>query len=367
MIAVECREVSKAYRNQPILQALNLSIEAGTFSVILGAPACGKSVLMRLLTGLERPGSGEIILRGEPIKDKSPGELNIGYIPQSFALYPHFKVYDNIAYPLKLIRTAKSEINTIVRQTAELLQINHLLTKKPDQLSGGEKQRVAIARGIVKNTEVFILDDPLTGLDFKLREQLFDDLKQMQMTLGATFIYTTSDPLEALMLAQRIAILDGGRIIEAGSLEDTYSHPQHIRTMTLLGFPQASFSSGALEVKDGQSWCRTPLLAFPVELDAENTTPEQVIVGIRPQNIKFSVTQTDGWLSQQAQIVLRENLGGELVIHLQVEDQSLVSVARHDEVHLLADDHVTIYMPPQSLTLYAADTGQRIGQGAKLA
>ncbi|MEX1346180.1 MAG: ATP-binding cassette domain-containing protein, partial [Desulfobacterales bacterium] len=219
MLAIELRSIAKKYGRVEVLRDFDLDVEAGTFTVVFGLPACGKSVLVRLLTGLERPSAGHILLRGNKATKVDSGGRNIGYVPQSFALYPHFSVYNNISYPLDLIKSPKSRIEDAVKQIAGQLKIDHLLGKYPDQLSGGEKQRVALARGVVKHTDIYILDDPLVGLDFKLREQMFDDLKSMQQSLAATFLYTTSDPLEALALADKVAVLDGGRIVEAGNLE----------------------------------------------------------------------------------------------------------------------------------------------------
>jgi ABC-type sugar transport system ATPase subunit len=205
MSAIELHGVCKAYKNKPILHNLDLTINAGSFTVIFGGPASGKSVLLRLIMGLEKPDRGQILIRDTDAAHLLPAERNIGYIPQSFALYPHFSVYDNIAYPLTLARMDKASIKARVEDAANRLKISALLGKKPNQLSGGEKQRVAIARGIVKETEIFIFDDPLTGLDFKLREQLFDDFKRLREAMDATFVYTTSDALEALMMADEIA------------------------------------------------------------------------------------------------------------------------------------------------------------------
>ncbi|MBZ0278519.1 MAG: ABC transporter ATP-binding protein [Anaerolineae bacterium] len=361
MIAVEFHGVTKQYGRRQVLKDVNLTIESNTFSIVLGAPASGKSVLVRLLAGLEKPTSGRITLRGSDVTPITPGDRNIGYVPQSFALYPHFKVFDNIAYPLKLMSVRKSDIAPLVHQTAELLQISHLLEKRPEQLSGGEKQRVAIARGIIKNTEIFVMDDPLIGLDFKLREQLFDDLKQLQENLQATVIYTTSDPLEALMLAQQISILDGGRIIESGSLEDVYKHPQNLNSLTLLGFPPANVFPGHLSL-DKLS-CQTGLFDFPINLNGVKESPEKIMVGIRPQDIHLDTNQGEGWLTRQAQIVLVEDLGGEQVVYLEADGLPLVVVVRHTEAHLISSEYTTIAIKPESLVIYSADTGQRLGQG----
>lgn len=364
MVAVEFQGLTKEYNRRPVLKDINLSIESNTFSVIFGTPACGKSVLMRLLTGLEKPSAGQVFLRGNDVTNMAPGERNIGYVPQSFALYPHFKVYDNIAYPLKLMGVRRNDIDPIVRQTAELLQIVPLLQKRPDQLSGGEKQRVAIARGIVKNTEIFVMDDPLTGLDFKLREQLFDDLKRLQESLQATIIYTTSDPLEALMLADQVSILDGGHIIETGSLEQIHEHPQHLRTMTLLGFPQATIFPGHIQVEGQEARCETVLFEFPVKLKDESLLLKDVAIAIRPQDIRFEMGQTNGWLRKQAQIVLTEDLGGELVVYLEADGLPLLAVLPHSQAELVSNEHTTIAIAPESLVLFSPEDGHRLGQGA---
>jgi ABC-type sugar transport system ATPase subunit len=366
MTAIELRAIAKKYGRAQVLKDLDLKVEAGAFTVVFGLPACGKSVLVRLLTGLEKPSSGQILLRGTEASRLDSGGRNIGYVPQSFALYPHFNVYDNISYPLDLIKFPKPQIEHAVRHIAEQLKIDHLLAKNPDQLSGGEKQRVALARGVVKHTDIYILDDPLVGLDFKLREQMFDDLKQMQRSLAATFLYTTSDPLEALALADKVAVLDGGRIVEAGDLEALYEQPTHITTMALLGFPASNQISGELFSRANQVHCRTGLFEVPVSVTSPADLPaatSEVRVVIRPEDIHLNPDE-DGMLKCQAQIVLLEDLGSEVIVYLEVSQISLVTVISHLEDHLVGDDKVTIGVRPSGAVLFRPDTGQRIGQGA---
>ncbi|MEM6285409.1 MAG: ABC transporter ATP-binding protein, partial [Chloroflexota bacterium] len=278
----------------------------------------------------------------------------IGYVPQSFALYPHYKVRDNIAYPLKLLGVAESTYKPIVEQTAEQLKIGHLLEKTPDQCSGGEKQRVAIARGIVKKTEIFILDDPLTGLDFKLREQLFDDLRQMQIDLNATFIYTTSDPLEALMLAEDIHVFDEGKVIETGDLETVYGSPQHVRTMQLLGYPSANIMGGTLS--NGQ--CDTPLMNFATSTNGQSG---DVLVALRPQHININPATDDGIVTLPAEITLIEDLGGELLVYLDANGITLEAVVRQTDVEAMTEGSAQIGVRPEDMTIYA--DSERIGQG----
>ncbi|MBT8367758.1 MAG: ABC transporter ATP-binding protein [Deltaproteobacteria bacterium] len=366
MIAIELRAIAKKYGRSQVLKDVDLSVEAGTFAVVFGLPACGKSVLVRLLTGLEKPSAGRILLRGTAANKIDSGGRNIGYVPQSFALYPHFSVYDNISYPLDLINYPKPQIDRAVRQIAVQLKIDHLLSKKPDQLSGGEKQRVALARGVVKHTDIYILDDPLVGLDFKLREQMFDDLKQMQQSLAATFLYTTSDPLEALALADKVAILDGGRIVEAGDLEVLYRRPAHITTMALLGFPASNQIGGELFSRADQLWCRTGLFELPVSMTAPADLPAEigdVRVVVRPEDIHLNPDQ-DGMLKCQAQVVLLEDLGSEVIVYLEVNKIPLVTVISHAEDHLVSNDKVTVGVRPSKAVLFNSETGQKIGQGA---
>ena len=367
MIAIELEDIVKKYGRAKVLQNVNLSVEAGTFTVVFGLPACGKSVLVRLVTGLEKPTKGQIRLRGTEATRLDSGGRNIGYVPQSFALYPHYSVYKNISYPLDLIKFPKPQIEQAVHKIAEQLKIDHLLDKRPDQLSGGEKQRVALARGVVKNTDIYVLDDPLVGLDFKLREQMFDDLKQMQKTLAATFLYTTSDPLEALALADKVAILHKGCIVEADDLEVLYRQPGHITTMTLLGYPSSNQIRGELFTRTDQLWCRTGLFEVPVNMTApvdQTAREEAVQVVIRPEDIYLNPDRDD-LLQCQAEVVLLEDLGGEVIAYLEANKVSLVTVVSHADDHLISNDQVTVGVRPSSAVLFQPETGLRIGQGAE--
>ncbi len=360
MLAVEFRNVTKKFKQVVIAQEMNLRIREGRFSVIFGAPGAGKSTLLRLITGLDKPDQGEIFLRGVDVGKVSAADRNIGYVPQSFALYPHYSVFDNIAYPLRLMGVRKQDCVPVVEQVARQLQITHLLKKKPDQCSGGEKQRVAIARGIVKDTKIFILDDPLTGLDFKLRERLFDDLRQMREDLGATFIYTTSDPLESLILAEDIHVLDAGKIVESGETDALYAHPQHVRTMELLGFPNTNVFPGTLD--DGTR-VASQGLRFALAASGSAAKAGDVRIAVRPQNIRINPEFRDGLLVVPADVTLVEDLGGELHVYLEVEKTPLEALIPNAGIESLTEGKATIGIQPGDLKVYSASTGQFIGQG----
>lgn len=363
MYAVELQGINKSYKKDHVLKNLDLQIKAGSFTVIFGGPGSGKSVLQRLIVGLEKPDSGTVLIRGENANDMQPRERNIGYIPQSFALYPHYSVFDNIAYPLTLAGASRDETRPVVEEAASLLKITHLLNKKPNQLSGGEKQRVAIARGIVKDTEIFIFDDPLTGLDFKLREQLFDDFRTLCETLNATFIYTTSEALETLQVADEIAVLAEGRITEHGPTQQVYDQPDHAWTLLSLGFPEATLFEGTLDGGNGNFNCHTSLFDFSVTLAADAKPPSQVVVGIRPQHLKINDNGHPSWLQTEAAIILQEDLGGELVLYLEKDGFTFESVLPHRDDNLLNGDSASITVDPQTLVIFDPESGYRIGQG----
>jgi ABC-type sugar transport system ATPase subunit len=366
---LQFEQVTKKYGNVPVLSGVDLTANAGELTVVYGPPASGKSVMVRILTGLEHPDSGRIVLRGRDITNVAPADRNIGYVPQSFALYPHLSVRKNISYPLDLAGVPASESRDVVANAAAMLKIEEHLDKSPDQLSGGQKQRVAIARGIAKRTDFFVLDDPLAGLDFKLREQLVDDLRGLKSATGASVLYVTSDVIEAMTLADRMAVLSDGQIIETNEPETLYRHPHHAHTMALVGFPPANFLRGTLEHRGDQYWCTTPLFAFPADISAPNA-PRDVYVGLRPERIHLShrigdVGDDEGPLHAAAKVMLREDLGGEDIVYLQAQGVQLTMVDRH---HLRGDDlnaDVTLSIFPHHLTIFSADHGGLLGRGMR--
>ena len=244
--SLQVEGLSKSFGEKSVLTDLSFTIQENDFAVICGKPGNGKSVLVRSIMGLETIDVGQITARNQDVTYEDPGSRNIGYIPQAFALFPHFSVRENIEYPLDLIKASKQVKDDAVTRVSELLKITDLLDKKPNQLSGGQKQRVAIARGLAKETDVYLLDDPLIGLDFKLRERLIDDLRLTHEKLGVTFLYVTSDPLETLQLAKKVLILAEGKIVQQGLLADVYDKPLHLASLTTLGFPEANVIPGSL-------------------------------------------------------------------------------------------------------------------------
>jgi ABC-type sugar transport system ATPase subunit len=366
---LQFEQVSKKYGNVPVLSGVDLTANTSDLTVVYGPPASGKSVLVRILTGLERADSGRILLRGRDITSVAPADRNIGYVPQSFALYPHLSVRKNISYPLDLAGVPASESRDVVANAAAMLKIEEHLEKSPDQLSGGQKQRVAIARGIAKRTDFFVLDDPLAGLDFKLREQLVDDLRGLKSATGASVLYVTSDVIEAMTLADRMAVLSDGQVIETNQPEVLYRMPHHAHTMALVGFPPANFLRGSLEHRGDQYWCTTPLFAFPADITAPGASRD-VYVGLRPERIHLShrigdVGDDEGPLHASAKVMLREDLGGEDIVYLEAQGVPLTMV---DRDHHRGDDlnaEVVLSIFPHHLTIFSAEGGGLLGRGAR--
>jgi multiple sugar transport system ATP-binding protein len=355
--------VTKRYRSTTALENVTIGIAPGTLTVVAGHPQCGKSVLLRLLIGLERPEAGRILLGGQDVTRVAPGRRRIGYVPQSFALFPHMSVAANIAYPLRFQRIDRATLDRRLNQVAELVQIGHLLEKTPDQLSGGEKQRTAVARGLMSEAEVFVFDDPLVGLDFKLREQLMDDLKDIQREIGATFVYATADSLEALTMAQSLLVMDAGRVVERNAVDRLYHEPAHRHSFDYVGFPRPNLLDGELAA-DGR--CRCPLGDFQLAPDAD-TQPSgagHVEIGLRPEDIDPAAAAGSRARVREGRVRLVEDLGAEYIVYFDDGDLTLVTAYSADEAEPPAHGGTFRYaIDPGAFLVFDPATGRRLGRG----
>jgi ABC-type sugar transport system ATPase subunit len=360
MALVEFANLSKSFGREDVLVDLNWAVDQQEFAVLFGQGATGKSVLLRTLVGLETPDNGTVTIRGIDAATLKPGARKIGYVPQSFALFPDKTVFNNIAYPLQVAKVDASQQREAVERVAALLDIAELLDRLPDQLSGGQKQRVAIARGMAPDTEIFVLDDPLVGLDFKLREKLIDDLRKTREALGATFLYATSDATEALALASKVAVLARGRIEEYRAPLDVYESPESLAAMSTLCFP----ATNLLPAVVGAGGLSSEWGSIAVELDENVATGEEVVALVRPEHIDLSVSDGARPLSGRATVMLREDLGAEEIVYLRAGDVSLTALVRADTADLHALDlgkTVTFGIAAEAVLLFA--DGHRVGHG----
>ncbi len=324
--AIRLEHVAKSFGRQRVLDDMTCEIPEGSFSVIFGRPASGKSTVLRVIAGLEQPDRGSVHLRGSPADGVAPAQRRLAYVPQSFALYPNLKVHANIAHPLKLRRRPRAEIQEEVARLAEMLGLAPLLDRFPAQLSGGQKQRVAIARGLIKQADIYLLDDPLAGLDYKLREQLVEDLAGLKQQLNATFLYATSNALEAGLLGDPILVLEGGRIADAGDPETLYHRPRHVAVPKFLRYPPANLITGELIPLEGGSRLETNL--FTTTLRVQTRAARKVVVAIYPEDLLLGRDAPSADLAAviHATVELLEDIGAETIVHLVARGQTLHSI-----------------------------------------
>lgn len=359
--------VSKTYGAESVLDRLDLSIDEGEFAVVYGLPGAGKSVLVRLLVGLEKIDTGTIHIRGIDADTLRPGDRNIGYVPQSFALFPDKTVRANIAYPLTLAGTKGATKSDAVETLADLLRIADLLNRRPDQLSGGQKQRVAIARGLVTGTDIYVLDDPLVGLDFKFRERLIDDLRTTRDALGATFLLATSNAGEALALGSKIAVLSDGHIVDYDSPALLYDQPQRFETMTRLCFPAPNVLSGRIDTDGGDARFLTELGDIEVSLSSEPNAGEPVVGVVRAEHIAHRARPGVAGIHGTSTVALREDLAAEEVVYLDTGHQVLTSVVRADAAHATSielHERLDFHISAEHIVLFAGN--RRIGRGTPI-
>ncbi|MBZ0302540.1 MAG: ABC transporter ATP-binding protein [Anaerolineae bacterium] len=319
MSNVALQHITKRFKDTVALDDVSFSINDGEFFVLLGPTGAGKTTTLRVIAGLERQDDGAVLFDEINVNQYQPAERDIAFVFQQYSLYPTKTVFDNLAFPLRspLRKLPRNEIEDRVHEVAEKLRITHLLDRKTAKLSGGEMQRVSIGRAIVRTPQIFLMDEPLSNLDAKLREALRIELQHLQKTEGSTTLFVTHDQIEALTMADRIAVLQQGQIIQVGTPHDIYDRPATTFVAQLVGVPQinlmkASRENGTLSIHDS-----AVQLPIPDKLDVES----EFLLGIRPEDIRPAA---DG--DQHGEVVLTEPLGVETVIHMRSGKQTLLSV-----------------------------------------
>lgn len=360
-VILRVENVRKSFKRNEVLRGVSFELRENEFVVLYGLPGSGKSVLFRSIMGLESVDDGLIEIRGRDALPMLPGERNIGYVPQSFALFPDRSVHDNIGYPLTFLDMGRDEIAEAVESIAKMLQIQDHLQKLPSQLSGGQKQRVAIARGLVKKNNFYVLDDPLAGLDFKLREQLVDDLRSLQDQIGATFLYATSDPMESLSLAKRIIAVHGGQIVDDQDPHSIYAAPRHRFSAERMSFPISNSIPGTIQRRGDEVRCDVSGLATLTLPPGVNVVDGQDVVAVfKPEDIELVSDESSvdvPTIRFDAEIQLREDLGGEQIVYLAVGDLELRSVQRHEGDRFLDADRVSFQIRIGRIGIFDNETG----------
>jgi multiple sugar transport system ATP-binding protein len=319
MANVALQNITKRFGRVTALRDVSFDVKDGEFFVMLGPTGAGKTTTLRVIAGLERHEGGSVFFNGEAIDELPPADRDVAFVFQQYSLYPTMSVYDNLAFPLRspLRSLSESEIRSRVEDAAKKLRITRLLERRTGHLSGGEMQRVSIGRAIVRQPEIFLMDEPLSNLDFKLRESLRIEIKHLQKTQGSTTLFVTHDQVEALTMADRIGVLREGRIIQLGTPEDIYDRPATTFVAQLVGTPRinllpANFEDGTLHLAN------SPIQMAPVGVELD--LPDSLTLGIRPEDVQ---PDQDGDFS--GKLVLREPLGVETVLHIETGEQTLLS------------------------------------------
>jgi len=324
--------VSKRFGAQAALRDLDLEVMSGECLVLLGPSGCGKTTLLRLLAGLETPEAGRIWIGDRIVNEVAPADRDVAMVFQHYALYPHFSVFDNIAFPLRARSTAPADIDGRVRAAAARVGLDGLLERRPAQLSGGQQQRVALARAIVRNPAVYLMDEPLSNLDAQLRLQTRTQLKRLHQELGTTTVYVTHDQAEAMTLAGRIAILRQGSIVQIGAPLELYRQPVNTFVAMFLGSPAMNLIDGML----GE---------------------QAVQIGIRPEDVQVSATPRDGW--DTGTVLVIEPMGSEMLVTIDRAGGRVVARTVPD-LPVAPDQPVWIHLPPDRVLHFDRTTGVRL-------
>ncbi|HVC26616.1 MAG TPA: ABC transporter ATP-binding protein [Nitrososphaerales archaeon] len=361
MANLEIDNISKKYGNTQAVNGVSLKVSTGTFTVILGPSGSGKTTLLRCVAGFEKPDSGSISIDGTPVTDLPPRERDLAMVFQSYALFPLMTIHDNIGFPLKVRNVPKAEIDARVKEVAELLVIKHLLDKKPNQLSGGEQQRAALGRAIVRRPNALLMDEPLTSLDAPLRAQMRTELKRIRRETQITALYVTHDQAEAMGLADMIAIMSQGELMQYGPPLDVYSNPKNSFVAGFVGNPPTNILNARFSVAGGGGILKVDQAAIPVDASMANMMRDkvgdgtEVLVGIRPEDIKvFSSKRSESDL----EIVVEsfEPLGSSTVVSSLV-DGKIFRLVLPPEHAAAAGDHLWLEWEANKMHIFEKSGG----------
>lgn len=363
MAEIDIRDLGVAYGKLNVLKHLDLTVADGEFVVLLGPSGCGKSTLLNAIAGLQEVDSGQVHIGKENVTWKEPSARGIAMVFQAYALYPRMSVYKNLSFALRVARVPRDEIDRRVRRAAEMLQITEYLDRRPYALSGGQRQRVAIGRALVRNVDVFLFDEPLSNLDAQLRVELRVEIKRLHKRLGSTIVYVTHDQIEAMTLADRIAVMNHGVIQQVADTDTIYERPANRFVASFVGSPSMNFISGALLVRDGS----LAVHAKDQVINLPNYRPSTgmieagrpVVLGVRPERLILgNGAGNDGHLS--AVVDVYESLGAERVIWATVDGQMIAIRAGIETERPAEGSTIPLGFASSSASLFDAASGVRI-------
>ena len=360
MANISIRNVSKSYGALNVLRPFSLEIENGEFVVLVGPSGCGKSTMLKILAGLEPASEGQIFIGENEVTDLAPGDRDIAMVFQNYALYPHLTVRQNIGFGLKMRGTDKTEIDRRVDDAARILEVTPYLDRKPKDLSGGQRQRVALGRAIVRQPQAFLMDEPLSNLDAKLRVHMRAEIGALHKRIGVTTVYVTHDQVEAMTMADRVVIMQGGIIQQIAAPDELFNNPANLFVAGFIGSPGMNFLNA--ELRDGA----LTVFGQKVNLPAASARQGSVIVGLRPEHLVLG----DGPVTFNVRPTLVESLGSEKYVYFDAEgarvadgeegrSKGLIARVSHSG-NLRADEALQLGFDPAQLYLFDAKTGARL-------
>jgi ABC-type sugar transport system ATPase subunit len=374
LVKIVVENVTKKIGRKTVLDNISFEVESGTITSIVGPAGAGKTTLLKIIAGVEHPDSGRILINGEDVTDLPPKDRDVAMVFQTYALYPHMKVFDNIAFPLRVKKLPENEIKQRVREIAELLGITHILDRSIYEISGGEAQRTALARALVRRSRIVLLDEPLTNLDYKIREKMRGELKRIAKEIGgATWIYATPDAREALAIASHSIFLYDGKAVQYGTTESVYSSPKNLTVASYFSYPRLNTFECDLVNMIDKYYVRelTGLFRIDVTPIADEFKADRYIVGIRPIDLKLEKTSKNV-IGIPAEIKLIESMGSDTVLHL---ESRLTPSSKETELDLLypgvltgyeMGQRIMIYFDPKDVLIFEKDTERFITNGKKL-
>lgn len=357
MANINLRDIRKSYGAAEVIHGISLDVEDGEFVALVGPSGCGKSTLLRMLAGLEEITSGDIEIGGRKVNALSPRERNIAMVFQSYALYPHMSVRQNMSFNLRLSRRPKAEIETRIAEAARMLGLEELLDRKPANLSGGQRQRVAMGRAVVRDPAAFLFDEPLSNLDAKLRVQMRAEIKALHRKMGTTSVYVTHDQIEAMTLADRIVVLNGGRIEQVGRPLDLYREPANMFVAGFIGSPAMTFFDARLDTREGRKvgvleTGETVSLSAPPKAGEDG---RDVVLGIRPEDLVLG----EGPLRGTVQLVEVTGAQALLTFECTAARQPVVALVDADSNPDIGAD-VSACAPTDRIHIFDRRTGDRL-------
>lgn len=360
MASVKMDNVVKRFGKVSVIEGMNLDIKDHEFMVLVGPSGCGKSTALRMIAGLEEVTDGKILIGEKVVNDLPPKDRDIAMVFQSYALYPHMTVRENLEFGLKIRKMPQDQIDKLVQEAAKILDITHLMDRKPKQMSGGQRQRVALGRAIVRNPSVFLFDEPLSNLDAKLRVQMRAEIAKLQQRLQTTCVYVTHDQVEAMTMGHRICVLNAGKIQQVGTPLEMYDHPTNVFVAQFIGTPPMNLFKGT--ITDGAANIAATKFKIPVPQSYRGKLKDgqNVVFGIRPENVIDTDEKARGETTRiSVDVEIVEPLGHEVVVYARIGDDLFVATLDPHRAPKMGDK-IELLIELDGLHLFDAETEKRI-------